>query len=1628
VSLKELEVDEQLIAEVCDRLRRQLPERDSELAASFVRQYYRWVSPDDLAARSALDVYGAALAHFNFARVRPPGTVKVRVYNPQFDTHGWQSTHTAVEVVTDDMPFLIDSVSMELNRRGFGVHLIIHPVLGLRRNPQGELAEVLPPQAKNEQGGAESVIHAEVDRETDPAALEGLRDHLLRVIGQVRAAVEDWPRMRARAREIAAELELDPPALDTDELTEAGAFLNWLEDHHFTFLGYRDYDVVGDGDDVRLRAVAGSGLGILRTEPDTPAPRGFDRLPARVRALALEPYLLNLTKANSKATVHRPAYLDYVGVKRFDEQGRVVGERRFLGLYTHIAYHASPREIPILRRKVDAVLARAAFPPDSHNEKALTEILETHPRDELLQVTVDELFQVAIGILYLGERQRVRLFVRRDTFGRFFSCLVFVPRDRFNTENRRRIEQILSEAFDAQSIDYTTRVSESVLVRLHYIVYTDPSDPSDYDGHEIEARIVATTRSWTDDLQAALIEDEGEERGNALGRRYGNAFPTAYRVDWPARSACVDIRRIENLPREDGLAISLYRPLEARGGALRAKLFRSGPPLALSDIVPTFENMGVKVGDERPYKVCAHARAPVWIYDLGLTYEGATELAADRVRGAFEDAFVRAWRGEVENDGYNRLVLQAALTWREITVLRALARYLRQAGSTFSDTYIELALVSHPEVARLLVELFRARFDPDLQDHDAAEPLAERIEEAIDAVESLDQDRILRSFLDGVRAMLRTNYFQRHRGASPRHLSFKLDPTRLPWLPLPRPQFEIFVYSPRIEGVHLRGGRVARGGIRCSDRREDFRTEVLGLMKAQMVKNAVIVPVGAKGGFIVKRTPPADRGQQRAEVEACYRTFIRGLLDLTDNIVDGNTVPPHDLVRYDEDDPYLVVAADKGTATFSDVANEISEEYRFWLGDAFASGGSSGYDHKRMGITARGAWESVQRHFRELGHDIQHEGFTVVGIGDMSGDVFGNGMLLSRHIRLLAAFNHRDIFIDPDPDPRASFEERARLFSLPRSSWSDYDAELISAGGGVFPRSAKSITVSEQAREVLGLEAEALAPNELIRAILRSPVDLLWNGGIGTYVRASDETSADAGDKSNDAVRVSAAELRCRVVGEGGNLGLTQRARIEYALGGGRVNTDAVDNSGGVDCSDREVNIKVLLDRVLADGDLTRKQRDALLAEMTDEVSALVLKDNYEQTETISLAEAQTVSMLDVHARLISSLEQSRNLDRALEALPSDEALAERKRDHRGLTRPELAALLAYSKIDLYAQLLASDVPEDPYLSAELQAYFPAPVRERYVDRMEGHRLRREIIATQVVNFMLHGGGITFAFRVHEETGASASDIARAYTVAREVFAMRPQWAEIEALDNRIGASVQLTMLLEGRRLIERGTRWLLRNRRRPLDVAATVAQFAEGVGALYESIARLLDTGDAERLARRADELQDARAPAALAARVASLPMMVPAFDIVEVAASAGLGVDYVAAVHFRLGGRLMLHWLQEQVVALGREDRWTALARAGLRDDLYGLHRVLTAEVLREGSAEDDVDQRVDAWIAGNPATERYLDTLADIRVGRVFDLTTLPVALREVRNLIQAPAAAAQADTALEAIAEAARKREG
>lgn len=1605
----------------------------SEAVEHFLRTYYRHVATEDLLARAPEDLLGAAMAHRELAKDRPVGTAKVVVFNPEVEEQGWASGHTVVQIVTDDMPFLVDSVSAELQRMQRAVHLVVHPTMRVRRNAAGELEELVLDATDGTDGtesGAggfglvrESWMHLEIDRDSNAASRTEIAEGLRRVLGNVREAVEDWPKMKATCSQVARDLaDAPPPGIPAQEVEQARGLLEWLADNHFTFLGYREYALHRGTDTDRLEAVQGTGLGLLR----------YDRtgdgvsLSEQARAVARARELLIITKANSRATVHRNTYLDYVSVKQFDDAGEVTGEKRFLGLFTSSAYTESVTRVPVLRDKVAAIFQRTGFLPDSHSGKDLLEVLENYPRDELFQAEEESLYDNATAVLHLQERRKTKLFLRRDRFGRFVSCLVYIPRDRYNTNVRLKMESILRQAFPGATVDFTTRVSESVLARLHFVVRVPAGEsiPA-IDEAVLERQLVDATRTWEEDLGEAARAEHGEEAAARLVGLYGRAFPEAYKEDFTSRVGVSDIRHMDALETDDATGLNMYQEPGAPANERRFKLYRRSP-LSLTQVLPMFTHMGVEVVDERPYEILRGDGVGLWVYDFGLRVRDDKVWSGDgggrdRLRELFQDAVGAVWHGEAESDGFNALVLGAGLTWRQVVILRTVAKYLRQTGSTFSQDYVESALVSNLRLAAKLVALFEARFDPSRY-AGAAGPereaeqgaLCDQITKDLDEVKSLDHDRIIRAFLGVITATLRTNYYQSDgSGAAKTYVSIKLNPKKVPDLPAPRPQFEIFVYSPRVEGVHLRFGPVARGGLRWSDRREDFRTEVLGLVKAQMVKNAVIVPTGSKGGFYAKQLPdPAvDRDAWLAEGIGSYKVFISGLLDLTDNRDGSRIVPPPSVVRHDPDDSYLVVAADKGTATFSDIANGVAQSYGFWLDDGFASGGSAGYDHKAMGITARGAWESVKRHFREMGHDTQTQDFTAVGIGDMSGDVFGNGMLLSEHIRLVAAFDHRHIFIDPSPVAATSFPERQRLFDLPRSSWADYDTSLISAGGGVFDRSLKSIAITPEMTEALGLpkNATSMTPAELMKAILQAPVDLLWNGGIGTYVKSAGESSADIGDRANDAIRVDGAQLRCKVVGEGGNLGLSQLGRIEAALHGVRVNTDAIDNSAGVDTSDHEVNIKILLTSLVKSGDMTLKQRNTLLASMTDDVAAQVLRDNYEQNVLLGNARAQEHPMLPVHQRLIHWLEERGDLDRALEFLPTDTEIDQRFAQGLGLKSPEFSVLVAYAKLALKEDLLPSELPDDPWFQATLTDYFPPALREQFAGELAEHPLRREIITNSVVNSMVNRGGITFAFRAMEETGATPEQIARAFVVCREIFDLPSFVHEVEALDNLVSTDVQSQLYLEFRRLIDRSMRWFLTSRPSRLDVANEVARFGAVVREFAPQIHDLLKGAELKRLQRNASGLEKVGVPEDLALRSASLLDQFSLLDIVDIATDTGESPADVAPLYFVLSERFGIDAMLTRVTNLPRDDRWDALARGALRDDLYAVLESLVRSVIDASTSGAEPLARYDEWAKANAESlTRAKTALSGIERLDKPNIAALSVALRTLRSVIRSGAA--------------------
>ncbi len=1578
----------------------------------FVKAYFANVDAEDLAAREPAELAGVALSHLMFARLRRRSAL-VRVFNPTMRGHGFSSAHTVIEMVNDDMPFLVDSINLALTRRALTLHFLTHPVFSVARDRSGTLISLRERGDSSTNDGQptggksrlESFQHIEVDRIVDPATLLSLASEIERSMRDVRVACADWGKMRIATRQVAQELSSLGAQFDASDLSEALALLAWMEDRHFTFLGYREYRLQGRKGQEALRPVESTGLGILRRGHRHPTSSNRS-LASDIRRQSRSSDIVLVTKANLVSTVHRSGHIDYVGFKHFDAKGRLIGEKRFLGLWTSSAYSSNPREIPVLRHKVAQVVEHFALAPDSHDGKALQHILESFPRDELFQASVAELNRIVNGVFGLQERPRVRVLVRRDAFRRFYSCLVFVPREKYNTQVRQRIEKVIREAFSAFSVESQVQIAESNLARIHIVARTAPSDSTRIAADTLERRVAAAVRSWLDTFKTALLARFDEAYALQLFEKYAQAFPAAYTEDFQGEAAALDAAFLEAVEKDPTrLHLDIYRREPRRKDKFFLKIFRNQDAIPISDLLPMLENMGLKVIAERPYELEFPGGRRSWIQDLELVMQGAAAIRFDAWEREIKNAFTAVWTGQMDSDSFNQLTLSAGIPWRIVIVMRAYCRYLLQTGLPFSQGYIAQVLVNQAAIAKALADLFVTRFTPEMSVTTRQNVLArldQRILAALEEVTRSDEDRILRALWNALSATVRTNAYQKNRaGQLKEYLSFKIESQQLRELPLPKPLFETFVFSPRMEGVHLRMGYVARGGIRWSDRREDFRTEVLGLMKAQHVKNTVIVPVGAKGGFVVKRLP-AEREAQQAEVIACYQTLIRGMLDITDNIVDDKIVVPAMMVRHDKDDAYLVVAADKGTATFSDIANALSEEYGFWLGDAFASGGSAGYDHKKMGITARGAWECVKRHFREIGIDIQSQNFTVTGIGDMAGDVFGNGMLQSPHIRLVAAFNHLHIFIDPQPDPARSFGARQRLFKTPRSSWEDYPRDAISKGGGVYSRSAKNLALSREAQLLLELPPQ-VTPNEVIKAILKAHVDLFWNGGIGTYVKATFESHSDVGDRSNDAVRIDARELNCKVIGEGGNLGLSQLGRIEFARRGGRLNTDFIDNSAGVNCSDVEVNLKILLNGAVRAKEITRAGRDRLLAKMTDEVAGLVLRNNYLQGQAISTAQFQSKERLSEIAYVIRSLERSGDLNRSLEFLPTEEGIAERRKAGEGLTRPELAITLSYGKIWLYRALIHSNVPEDPYLSTELARYFPTPVQKRFAVRLKRHRLRREIIATAITNSLINRMGPVFPVRAQDDTGADPAAIARAYSIAREVFAARYIWTQIEALDNRIPAAVQYTTMYQTTRLLRHMTYWLLENRRNDLDIERGVLRYADGVGELFHGLADVLGVTEQARLRMLRSGLVEQHVPADLAARVASLQALHCSLDLVEVAMATRLDVLYAAKAYFDLGERIGLTWIKEQIESLAVDGHWQAVARGTLRDNLYELQSKITATVLK--CRGRDAGARVDQWIAHHSAPVEALKRIVvDLRTGSPPDFPTLSVALQAVRRLAQ------------------------
>ena len=1576
----------------------------------FIRQFYRGSQPEDLKARTPEALYAAAAAAWDFLQTRAPGRPKIGISERP------DRERTVILIANDDMPFLVDSVSCELDRMDASAQLVIHPILTVRRDGDGKLIELCA-DAGNTPGDAraESLMHVEIPLHGKPEDLERLSDNILSVLDDVRLSVRDWQAMRRESVRFVADFDGPSPGVTADQAAEVSDFLRWLHDDHYTFLGYRRFRFENKSGKRILHVETEHSLGVL-TKPALTIFGGVsDGAPAPPQSAAFldSKDVLLIIKANQRSTVHRRSHYDVVAVKILDTKGNVAGMHMLVGLFTADVYTNSPNFVPVLRRKIDRIRNRVGFRKHSHDGKILQNIMENLPRDELFESTDDYLMQTALGILHLQQRTRAAVFLRLDKFERFASVLVYVPRDRFDTALRVTIGDILVKALDGRPSSFFTQVTDSPLARIHYIIATKPGSLPKVDLKALEAQIAKAARGWDDDLKAALVKSLGETEGLKVAEVFAHAFPASYRERFDPETALGDIERITHCAARKNVCIHVYQAPGAVGGTVHIKIYNFGTPLPLSDVMPVLEHMGFKVIGEEPFQVMPRGtagRGPVWIHDFDMIIASQQPVGIAKAKAEIEEAFRRAWAGEMESDGFNRLVSFADLGWRQVTILRAYAKFLRQAAFPFSQAYIENAFAAHPNVARLLVELFLTSFDPALNAPAKAKSSAARVRiltdeicAALDTITNADEDRILRRYLNLITNTLRTNYFQRTaEGGLKPYISFKLNSRNIEDLPLPRPMVEVFVYSPRVEAIHLRGGKVARGGIRWSDRREDFRSEILGLVKAQMVKNAVIVPTGSKGGFVVKQ-PPATGGREAFQAEGieCYKTLQRGLLDITDNVVNDRILPPPLVVRKDGDDPYLVVAADKGTATFSDIANGVSAEYDFWLGDAYASGGSAGYDHKAMGITARGAWESVKRHFRETGVDIQEQDFTCAGVGDMSGDVFGNGMLMSRHTRLLAAFNHMHIFIDPNPDAAESYKERERLFKLQRSAWSDYNAKLISKGGGVFPRTAKTIPLSAEMKALLEISKNEATPTEIMSAILRLKADLLFFGGIGTYVKSEHESHVEVSDRANDAIRINGDQLRAKVIGEGANLGMTQRGRIEAALAGVRLNTDAIDNSAGVDCSDHEVNIKILLNAQVKAGKLTMAARNKLLAEMTDEVAQLVLRDNYQQSQTISMLQQRGPQLIDAQQRMMKLLEHEGLLHREIEFLPLDEEILERVKAGLSLTRPELAVLLPYGKMWLFDKLLDSDLPDDPLTEEDLFNYFPTPLRKKFAAGIEKHKLRREIIATVITNSFINRVGPSFLTTLMERTGLGPVDVARAYTVTRAAYNLRDLWSSIEALDNKVPAQTQIDMLLEVVRMLDRSVLWMLRHVPAPMDMAAVIKTLKPRVEALREVLSEVWTDEVAGYVKRQADGYQNSGVPAALAYQVASIYRLAAANDIAMVVDATKQTVPAVAKIYFLVGERFGLGSLRARTEGFARISHWDRLAVSAAIEELFAHQITITRKVLEmANSAKLSGRKAVDAWVATNQARiDRYDQVFAEVKAANALSLSMLTVANRQL-----------------------------
>ncbi len=1596
---------------LCDHLQRT---RDDALLCEFARLFFAKVPRPLLQERRIEDLAAMTEGAYRFLRRSRPEQVNVEVVNP--DEEGWSAPVTVIRAEVGDRPFIVDTIREYLAAESLAILHYLYPTFHVERDAAGELVAV---GAAEEEGvdprTLEALDHIEIPRVHEPERREEIRAEVARRLAHVVAATDDFSAMLEQLDRTAAQVADYGARFPerADEYAEIVDLLGWLRDGNFVFLGYRGYDLRGEGDAQSVAIEPGSGLGILRDVGSSTyrEPVPISTLPGDLRTRVAAGPLLIVTKANAESTVHRRARMDYVGVKKLDADARVVGESRFLGLFTSQAYSQSPAEIPILRRKVQRILETAEARPGSHDYKEILTILATLPKEELFQASVDDVRAAVDTVLSSLFADEVTVSLRPDPLRGGIGVMAILPRGRYSAEARQRVQDLLVRRFGGPLLSFHLAMGEGDQARLHFYLSASDAARTAADAAVIEAEIASVVRSWQDRLGEILAEGRDPEEARRLAESYGAGLGGEYRAANVPAAAAQDLLNLEAmLSGGETAALHLRQPLAgevAPPASTFLKLYLRDEPLVLSDFMPILEDAGVRVLEVDTFAVRAPGLPPMYVYSFAVQTRDGEPIPGE-LAGILAEELLASHRGDAPKDAFNALVLGAGLRWREVDVLRTYANYASQIGAVPSRLAPVRALMAYPSVARHLFELFCVQHDPARHDEPGrGEDLRAALAHELEAVTSLADDRALRRLLSLIEATVRTNYF-RHGAADPTgrsggvpYLSIKVRCADVEELKKSGLLYEVYVHSARMEGIHLRGAPVSRGGIRWSDRPDDFRTEILGLVTTQVVKNATIVPSGSKGGFITKRNP-ADRDAQMAEAADQYRTLIRGLLDITDNFVEGRVAPAPGVVRRDGDDPYLVVAADKGTAHLSDVANAVAAEYGFWLGDAFASGGSHGYDHKEEGITARGAWECVKRHFREMGKDIQKEPFTVVGVGDMSGDVFGNGMLLSRRIRLLAAFDHRHIFLDPDPDPETSFRERERMFALPRSSWEDYDRSLLSPGGMIVPRASKEVVLSAEVRTALGIAdgVERLDGEALIRAVLTAPAELLWNGGIGTYVKDREETHADVGDTSNDPVRVNADELRCKVVGEGGNLGFTQRGRIAFALRGGRLNTDALDNSGGVDMSDHEVNLKILLNRSVADGDLSLDGRNRLLESMTDEVSELVLRNNIGQSLAVALDERRSKEALDDFAALVIQLEHDRRLNRAHEGIPDADTFQERARARAGLTRPTLSVLLAHAKLQAKTLVLGSPIPDEPVAAPYLAGYFPAAaVESAGPERLAAHQLRREIITTELVNELVNLMGASFLHRVARDTGRAIPEVVRAWLAASRIAGAPELRADLERLEGRYPTETVYRWLAGLARVLEATTHWILAHvdPRRSEDVAE---EGRDGLAKLRGSFARVVSGEDRALFLARLGELQDLGVERTLGERLITLRFLPQLLEILLLSRSAATEELQTARAYYAVAERFAIGRLREGIRAAANEDPWEKRWAAALADDVTRAQRAIALSVL--GAAPDgDMDGAMDAVeLARHDAVRAYRAFLSELRPGEAVPLAAYALAVRHLK----------------------------